>query len=139
MTHVSKRRLNKKTYEHVLDTLDLVLGKLKKDEVRSFLFSLMSGTERLMVAKRFAAITLLQQGRDDKSIAETLKMTRSTVNKLEMIMKIKDKGFLLAFKKIYKEKMAKEINELFLGLGKGAAGVFYNWRVKPPNDYPRKH
>lgn len=136
MPHLSKKRLDKKTYTQVLDTLDLVLGKLKKEEARTFLFSLMSGTERLMVAKRFVAILLLQQGLDDKTIAESLHMTRATVNKLALIKQLKSQGFDLAFKKINQEKMKQEVREILLGIAKESADVFMNWRIRPPNDYP---
>ena len=138
MARVSRVRLDKITYTQVLNTLDLVLGKLKKDEVRTFLFSLMSGTERLMIAKRFAAITLLQRGFDDRTIAERLKITRATINKLKLIMKVKDQGFALSLKKLNQDKMAKEINQILLGLAKGTAEVFLTHRIKPPDDYPKR-
>lgn len=130
MTHLSKRQLDNKTKQQILETLDMVLGKLKKDEIRHFLFSLMPQTERIMVAKRFAAIILIQQGLDDATIAETLKMTRSTVNKLEMIMKIKDRGFALALKKIEEDKIAKEARGVLVGLAKYAIRAA-GGRVKP--------
>ena len=138
MARVSRTRLDKITYTQVLDTFDLVLGKLKKDEVRNFLYSLMSGTERLMIAKRFAAITLLQRGLDDRSISERLKITRSTINKLKIIMRAKDRGFALSLHKLNQANTREEINEILLGLAKGSADLFLNWRVKPPNDYPKR-
>jgi len=137
MARVSKIRLDKITYTRVLDTFDLVLGKLNKNEIRTFLYSLMSGTERLMVAKRFAAITLIQRGLSDKDIADRLKMTRATINKLKLIMRVKDQGFALSLKKLRRDKMAREINEMLLGLAKGTAEVFLTHRIKPPNDYPK--
>ena len=118
MPHLSKRQLDDKTKHQILETLDLVLGKLKKDEMRMFLFSLLSRTEKLMVAKRLAVIILLQQGVEDSAIAETLKITRSTVNKLEMVMKIKDEGFALALKKIEEDKLAKEFKNILVRLAK---------------------
>lgn len=59
MARISSYPLDNKTYRQTLDTLDLVLGKMKKEEVRSFLFSLFGKNERIMVSKRFAAILLL--------------------------------------------------------------------------------
>lgn len=121
-----------------MDTLDVVLGKLRREEIRTFLFSLMSGTERLMVAKRFVAVALLYQGLDDKTIAETLNMTRSTVNKLALIAQVKNQGFNLAVKKLRGEKKKQEVKKILLGIAKESADLFLNWRIKPPNDYPRK-
>lgn len=137
MPHLSRKRLDKETYRQVLDTLDEALGKLKKEEIRTFLFSLMSGTERLMVAKRFVAVALLYQGLDDKTIAETLNMTRSTVNKLTLIAQVKNQGFNLAVKKLRGEKKKQEAKKILLGIAKESADLFFNWRIKPPNDYPK--
>ena len=138
MARLSNTPLDNKTYRQILDTLDLVLGKLKKEEVRHFLFSLLGKNERIMVAKRFTAILLLKQGLRMTDISKALKLTIGTVRRLNMTMQIKNEGFDLAFKKISREKMKQEVRDILLGLGKGAAEVFLNWRVKPPNDYPYK-
>jgi len=137
MTHLSKRRLDKETYTQVLDSLDIVLGKLKKDEVRAFLFSLMSGTERLMVAKRFAAIALIDQGVSTSTISDRLNMTRATVSKLAMIMKIKDKGFAVAFGKVKQDQAIMDMKDVLLGVGKLTAEILLTHRIKAPSDYPR--
>ncbi len=100
MARISKIPLDGKTYRQILDTLDLVLGKSKKEEVRSLLFSLLGKNERIMVAKRFTAILLLKRGLRIVDIAQILKMTESTIRKLNMVMQIKNQGFDLAFKKI---------------------------------------
>lgn len=138
MARISKKQLDSKSYREVLGTLDLVLGKLRKEEVRFFLFSLLGKNERIMVAKRFTAILLLKQGMRISKVASLLNMTKNTVSKLNMVMQIKNQGFDLAFKKMNQEKMKQEIKQIMVGLGKEAADVFMNWRIKPPNDYPRK-
>ena len=138
MARISKIPLDGKTYRQILDTLDLVLGKSKKEEVRSLLFSLLGKNERIMVAKRFTAILLLKRGLRIVDIAQILKMTESTIRKLNMVMQIKNQGFDLAFKKINEEKMAIEVKEILLELAKGSAEMFLKYRVKPPNDYPRR-
>jgi uncharacterized protein YerC len=133
MARVSKSKLDKITYTQVLDTLDFVLGKLKKDEIRTFLYSLMSGPERLMIAKRFAAITLIQQGMPTSEISRKLKITRSTINKLKIIIRAKDKGFSLSLKKLNQEKMAKEIKNILIGI---ANEMGSSSRIKRINKYP---
>ena len=138
MARVSRIPLDKAAYRHILDTLDLVLGKLKREEVRSFLFSLLGKNERIMVAKRFTTIVLLKRGFRVKDISESLKMTESTIRKLAMVMHIKNEGFDLAYKKIAQDKMRKEVNKILIGLAKGTAEVFMTHRIKPPNDYPGK-
>ncbi|OGH17224.1 MAG: hypothetical protein A3C30_01275 [Candidatus Levybacteria bacterium RIFCSPHIGHO2_02_FULL_40_18] len=138
MARVSKHRLDKKTYIQVLDTLDLVLGKMKKDEVRAFLFSLLGKNERIMVSKRFAAIVLLERGLGLTEVSKILKLTKQTLVRLKRTQKIKNQGFNLAIAKVKKDRMAKEISSILLGLAKETADIFLNWRIKPPNDYPRK-
>lgn len=137
MARLSNVPLEKKTYRQILDTLDLVLGKLKREEVRQFLFSLLGKNERIMVAKRFTAILLLKQGLKITDIAKALKLTIGTVRRLHMTMQIKSEGFELAFKKMSQENMKEEAKQILLGLGKEAADVFMNWRIEPPNDYPK--
>ena len=138
MARISKIPLDKKTYRQVLDTLDLVLGKMKKKEVRYFLFSLLGKTERIMLSKRFAAVLLLSYGMNISEISRRLKLTRQTIIRLDKTQEIKNHGFSLAVKKVNQDRMAKEINAILLGIAKGAAEVFLTHRIKPPNDYPGK-
>ena len=138
MARVSKIPLDYKIYERVLDTLDLVLGKMKKEEVRTFLFSLLGKNERIMLAKRFMAVLLLNQGVSISEISRSLKLTRQTVIRLNKTKELKSQGFLLAVNKVKKDKMAKEINAVLIGITKETAGIFLNWRIKTPNDYPKK-
>src|SRR3989344_4884661 len=114
MARVSKHRLDKKTYIQVLDTLDLVLGKMKKDEVRAFLFSLLGKNERIMVSKRFAAIVLLERGLGLTEVSKILKLTKQTLVRLKRTQKIKNQGFNLAIAKVKKDRMAKEISSILL-------------------------
>lgn len=71
-------------------------------------------------------------------ISRRLKITRQTITRLRKINKLKNQGFSLAVKKVNQDRMAKEINAVLLGLAKGTAEVFFNWRIKPLNDYPGK-
>lgn len=137
MARISKYPLDNKTYKQVLDTLDLVLGRMKKDEVRAFLFSLLGRNERIMLSKRFTAILLLSHGMNASEVSRKLNLTRQTVIRLNKTRGLKSRGFLLAVRKINQDRIAKEINVILLGIAKETAGVFFNWRIKPPNDYPK--
>jgi len=138
MARISRFPLDKKTYRQVLDTLDLVLGKMKKDEIRKFLFSLLGRNERIMVSKRFAAILLLDRGVSLSEASRRLKLTKQTIIRLKAIRKIKSQGYILAVKRVNQDRRVREINAILLGLVKKSADLFFNWRIKPPNDYPRK-
>lgn len=137
MARISKNPLDDKTYRQILNTLDFVLGKSKKDEVRHVLFSLLGRSERIMVTKRFTATLLLKQGYRTSEIARLLKMTEATVRKLNKVRSIKNKGFDLAFEKIKGEKIANEVREILAVLVKNSAELFLKYKVKPPNDNPK--
>jgi len=76
MPHVSQRILDSRTKRQIQQTFELVLGKMNKDETNIFLFSILSETERLMLAKRLAIAVLLNEGVDQSSISEALCVTR---------------------------------------------------------------
>src|SRR3990167_1298273 len=138
MARISRIPLEGDVYRQVLDTFDLVLGKLKKEEVRYFLLSLLGKNERIMLSKRFAAVLLLSQGVSISEISRKLNLTKQTVIRLSLTKQVKTQGFDLAIKKVNRDKMAREINSILLGLVKESADLFLNWRIKPPNDYPSK-
>jgi hypothetical protein len=112
---------------------------MKKDEVRSFMFSLLGKNERIMVSKRFAAILLLRKGVAVSEVSRRLKLTQQTINRLQLTNELKGAGFNLAIKKVNQDKIAKEINILLKGLAKGSAEILLTHRVKLSNDYPRRN
>lgn len=137
MARVSKQPLSPTEYRQLLDTLDIALEGLKKDEVRAFLFSLLGKDERVMVAKRFAAIILLKDGYRAKDIASSLKMTEATIRKLYMVLMIKGEGFNLGVKKVNQAKLKQEVKQALTGLAKETAKGVLMWRIKAPNDFPK--
>lgn len=116
MPHVSQRNLDSKTQKQIVSTFEMVLGKMNKNETNTFLFSLLSETERLMLAKRLAIGLLLDSGIDQSSIAEYLSVTRETVNRIELGLMKKPKGFKLAIQKINEDKVMKEMKSFLIKL-----------------------
>ena len=116
MPHVSQRILDQRTKKKITDTLELVLGKCNKIEINNFLFSLLSDTEKLMLAKRLAIVILLREGIDHSSIAETLSVTRETVSRMELASMKRSQGFELAFIKIEEDDAMKEVKKFLIGL-----------------------
>lgn len=114
MPHLSKKELDSKTKKQITETFETILGKLNKDETKEFLFSLLSKTERTMLAKRLAIISLLQHGVDDIAISEALGVTRVTVNRMQLALNLRPKGFEIARKKIQEDKLMREINKLLV-------------------------
>lgn len=119
MPQLSKRKLDKKTESEIIATFDLILAKLsQKEEMRAFLLSILTPTERLMLAKRLAVIFLLKEGVPQDKIAEALKVTQATVSKLQLTIEARGEGFGLAYKKLIREENVQDLKRLLLQLAK---------------------
>ncbi|MDO8269100.1 MAG: helix-turn-helix domain-containing protein [Candidatus Levybacteria bacterium] len=116
MPHVSQRILDSKTKRQITDTFELVLGKMNKNETNTFLFSLLSDTERLMLAKRLAIAVLLSEGVSQSSIAEVLCVTRETVNRIDLALMKRSQGFQIAFKKINDDQVMQGVKNMLVKL-----------------------
>lgn len=116
MPHVSRRKLDKNSEVKLLEALESVLGRLSKIESREFLFSLLSPTERLMLAKRLGIIVLLSEKVPHSSIASALNVTRETVSRVELNRELRGEGYDLALEKLTQEKMNKEFRNFLLKL-----------------------
>lgn len=130
MTHLSKRELDYKVEKQIYDMLEFVLGAMNKNEIKRFLSSLLSDTEKTMLSKRLAAAIMLKEGISYEDISDTLKITPTTVYRTHLLVQIKPEGFNIAAKKIEVDKMLKEIKNgllKFAGYAIRAAGG----KVKP--------
>ncbi len=117
MPHVSKIKLDRKIEENLIKNLGLVLTKIKKqDQMDNFLISLLTSTERLMLAKRVAIIILLKEGVPESHIASTLHVTRVTVSRLQYFWEARGKGYEIALKVLSNEKLMKEFKQTLLKL-----------------------
>ena len=84
MVNISKNLLSKQTLEKISDLLVVHILRMKtKRQAKNLLFELLTPTERIQLAKRFATLTLLHRGYDHTSIAEALHISRVTVGKVE--------------------------------------------------------
>lgn len=101
MPHVSKRKLDPKIERELNALLEYVLGHLKPEEAKRLLSSLLSDTERLMLAKRIATVFLLEENLPESQIAETLKLTPDTISKISLMLETsKGQGFKVAVSKM---------------------------------------
>jgi len=117
MPHVSFRKLSKKIEDELISNLKLVFRKInKEDEMSKFFLSLLSSTEQLMLAKRLAIIVLLQEGISEAKIADSLNVTRITVEKMRLFLETKGDGFRIALRKLDEEKRLKEFKTILLEL-----------------------
>ena len=115
MPQLSKRRLDPQVKKDILDSLSYVLKELKtKKEVDTFLSSILTDTERLMVSKRVLTAYLLRNGVEDKKIGSTLKLTAATITRLKMWIGLREGGFNLVFNKLEKKSIENAAKQIFI-------------------------
>lgn len=118
MPHISRKRLPKKTSQQILNSLFFVLADIKnKNQVTSFLDALLSNTEKLMLAKRLAAVYLLEERISEEKISQALNLTQATVSKIKLKAQIKKEGYKIGVSKVKKEQLLKELKTLALQFG----------------------
>lgn len=123
MPHVSRIKLDQKVEEDLIRTLEFVLTKLtKEEEMNGFLLSLLTPTERLMLAKRLAMTILLKENLPDSHISAALKVTRPTVSRMQLFLESRGEGFEYALQKLQNEKIVQEF--------KGALKSLASYAVK---------
>src|SRR5579872_44203 len=117
MTHLSRNRLDKETEKELINKLSLALNHVKNAaDMSSLLTNLLTDTERLMIAKRLAIITLLDEGLPDAHIAEVLHVTRITVAKMRYYNEARGNGFSLALSRLKSVKPFEEFKQMLLSL-----------------------
>jgi Trp operon repressor len=101
MPHISKRKLDKQTEKQLYDALVFTFSKLDLAESRQILGTVLTETERLMLAKRLGVMLLLDENLSDRQIAEALKITPPTIQKIELqISANRTGGYLLLLAKL---------------------------------------
>lgn len=119
MTHISRRKLSKKTEIEILKSFQVVIKRISLEtETESFLSSIMSDTEKLMIAKRLAIIVLLNEKIPETEIANSIHVTRETVRRTKLLSEIKGAGYSVAIKILEDEKMLSNFKNILLSLTK---------------------
>lgn len=85
MPHVSPKKLKKEILNKLYDQFGKALEKsARKSGARFFLSDLLTRTEKIMLAKRFAVIYLLEEEVPTSYIAESLGMSYTTILKMSL-------------------------------------------------------
>lgn len=118
MPHVSRIKLKKETEEKLTNTLEDVFTHLKNPlDTKFFINSLLTETEKLMLAKRLAIALLVKQGLNDSEIASTLHLTRITVSRMRFFYEGRGKkGFDIAIKKLEELQMLEDFKKMLMSL-----------------------
>lgn len=117
MTQVSKRWIQPDIWEYINQSLIYMIKDLDNvKDVQSFLISVLTETESLMIAKRIVTAFLLRNKTTTEEICEKLKLTRSTVVRLKILIKIHKKDFDILFEKMEKQNRRKITKDIFLNI-----------------------
>lgn len=85
MPHISKRKLSKVHFNRlVLELIRSLERSFKQDKTKSVFFEFFTYTERAMLAKRLGVIAMLSRGVSTSAIAEVLRMSPSTVDRMSL-------------------------------------------------------
>jgi uncharacterized protein YerC len=80
MVHISKNVLSEKQLKGLFQQLHAVLGKLKAEEIGSFLDCFLGPEEKIVLAKRLAAIIMLAHYQSTHKVVNTLHISSSTAD-----------------------------------------------------------
>ncbi len=80
MVNVSKNQLDPKHLATLFSQLNTIVSRLNEVQADAFLTELLGPEERIMLAKRLATIIMLHEGYSQYRIAESLKLSGSTVS-----------------------------------------------------------
>lgn len=85
MPHISSRKLDRESLDGILVRLISIFKKAgHKHKTAALLDELLTETEKVMLAKRLSIVLLLQNGIPQHRIAETFKVSPTTVSKLSL-------------------------------------------------------
>lgn len=120
MTQVSRRFLDKKTQEHIFQTFVSAASKLSSPSLtQSFLQDLLTPTEQIMLAKRLCIAYMLQKNYPQRSIADTLKLSTTTITRVSNSLKSQNNGYKQVIDSmLIDEKVSDFFNKLDTLIGK---------------------
>ncbi len=100
MTNISKSPLSETQEKRLFTQLSTCLSVLNQQKTDAFLSDLLGYEERIMIAKRLAAIVMLIQGQSLYRIATTLHISPATAQKLAQRL---DEGEFTSITKLLKK------------------------------------
>ncbi|MDA8597183.1 helix-turn-helix domain-containing protein [Candidatus Pacebacteria bacterium] len=124
MPHISKQRLNKKVADDLFNQLVLLVAPTDTAVARKVLGDLLTATEKVMLAKRLAAILLISEGASMYAIATRLQLSTSTVKR--MYTNENDAAYVDVLSVMQKKKLEQEkfwnLIDSFVRLGMPSMG-----------------
>lgn len=118
MPQVSKFMIRPEVWDRIFNMfLDTFLFAKDKNKLNGYVQSIFTPTERIMFAKRFAACVLLAKGHDYRSAARILRMSLTTISKMNFKIKYEGEGLMPIIEDTLREQaksvFKEEIKDLF--------------------------
>ena len=142
MTQISRKYLPKNTQQKLFDLFFKALANIKNSsDIEKFLFSLLSPTEKTMLAKRLGIALLLARGYNYQTIKDVLKVSQETIARVNGVLSYRSEGYEMVIKKALRNEM---LGDFLKGMVKEVASAFSystyrKWSpgLEPPK--PPKH
>lgn len=121
MTQVSKYPIRNVIYERILEIFLKTLTKIdSKTEAQQFIKDFLTPTERIMLSKRLAIAFLLEKDYDFRTISEMLRVSMSTVARVNLMRKYGGRGYQRMIRKLLREEKVKDF---LIKAGEAITGV----------------
>lgn len=130
MTKVSRRFIDKQTQAYLFQTFIRAASKLSSPILTKSFFEdlLLTPTEQIMLSKRLCVAYMLQKHYPHRSIADTLKLSTTTINRVNNILKTHNQGIKPVLNMMLgDEKVRDFFNQLDTLIGKLMLPPKGNW------------
>lgn len=112
MAQVSKYPISKEVYDRIFEIFLKVLVKIKDPiEAEEVTQSLLTPTERIMLAKRLSIAFLLTKGYKFREIQKVIKVSLATVASVNLVKQYGSVGYKKIIEKIMQEEKVKDFLE----------------------------
>src|SRR3989344_6193036 len=130
MPHVSRIKLPNKEKGEIITLFNSVMTEIKDStQMDSFLNTILTPTEKLMLAKRLAVVVLIERGFNDSEISSALNITRMTISKIRYHYQLHQEGYAIALNKTNSLTMKKELKSLLESFLKYAVSAGLGGRI----------
>ena len=104
MPHISKQKLDQKVYKKLFRQFTDIISNLDKTNSQNLFSELLTETERIMLVKRLATVVMLYEGYSQYVVEKTLKLSSSTVARINLAY---EDGLYDSLVTIFKNKKEK--------------------------------
>ncbi|HMO78297.1 MAG TPA: Trp family transcriptional regulator [Candidatus Paceibacterota bacterium] len=130
MARVSKDKLSNDLLHNLFKQLSQSLSKLPVEKINTQLYELLGPEERIVIAKRLAAIIMLHEGHTLYRVAKTLKISTATAKKLYCGLQQKSYDNLISSLKKKKRQYGSILNLIDSMLTFGGIMPYYGQQSK---------